>query len=238
MDTRHKFQNDCAKDVLSAMMVKHGKLGKGNNNIFSAVVLDYAVTEQFTGGQSDSGLTQQIPSFFYTSIGGGVHRCADYKTLQDTEINLEDFEHNHNPKIDGEHYGAIFWKENGNKHLKKPLFIADIFAYGGKHNRFIEIWMVDGEHLITDDMIEEIISWHYNGFSEIALNCISSDFILAQDKNMDASKFMKLCLDNCVKKIPEYKPEVKTAASYTRETVIPGGMDIRGFFKSKTSRMK
>ena len=246
VEVRNKFQNDCAKDILSSMLVRYGKLGNVPNDTLSAVVLDYPVIEQFTGGTSEVGLTMQIPSYFYKPTGSGSYKCASYLTLKDTEINLEDFHHYYNPTIERDHHGASFWKECGNKYLAMPLFTADIYAYGGKHDRYIEIWMVDGEYLVNEDMLHELISWHYSypwgkneDFSEISLNCISSEFVLSQDKNMDPSTFMQLCRDNCVKKVPQYRAQVKTARTYTSGTVdIPGGMDIREFFKSAKPRMK
>jgi len=221
MAARNTFQNNCAKDVLSAMLARHGKTGKKHD--IRAVVLDYPVIEQWTGGCSYIGMCLQIPSYFYKPTGRGAYTCASYETLKSADINLDDFYH------DSDDQGPAWWKDFGNKYLKKLLFTADIFAYGGKHTSCFELWMIDGEHLITEDMTNELISWHYSShpynkvntdYSYIDVNCISSEFILSQDKNMDPSAFMQLCRDNCVKKVPEYKPQV-----------VSGVMDIRGFFK-------
>ena len=205
------------------MLARTRKTGKGHD--ITAVVLDYPVIEEWTGGTSDCGFSLQIPLPFYKPTGRGAYICASYETLKSTYINLKDYSN------DSDNQGPAWWYDCGSKYLKKPLFTADIFAYGGKHNRCNEIWMIDGEHIVNEDMTDEFISWHFTDCSDIDVNCISSEFILSQDKNMDPSTFMQLCRDNCVKKVPEYKPQVVKKVPEYKPQVIHGLMDIRGFFK-------
>ena len=208
------------------MLSRHGKTGKGHN--IRAVVLDYPVIEQWTGGFSNSGMRLQIPSYFYKPTDGGAYTCASYETLQSTDTNLEYLWH------DSDDQGPAWWHHDGHKYLKKPLFTADIFAYGGKHTRCFELWMIDGEHITTDDITRQLISWHYvsgdKDYRDIDVNCISSEFILSQHKNMDPSTFIQLCRDNCVKKIPAYKSQIILGPTYGPPVFTKHGIDLRYLF--------
>ena len=194
---RNTLQHHYGKRVLSSMLVRDGKAHVGNSTFkVTAAVLDYSVIKGWNG--TGGILDMQIPSFFFSPTEDGVFTCSSYERLQVADVDLI---RHYNPLIDGESQGAFYWESEGHKNLEKPLFTADIFAYGGKHERCIEVWMIDGEQIIDENMANELLKWHGYSYNEVGLKCISSKFILSQDQNIEPSKFMQLCRANAVNKI-------------------------------------
>jgi hypothetical protein len=156
------------------------------------------------GWTGQSGIMDmQLPAVFYTPVRFGVYKCASFKELKDTNTECEVISN-----LDGESLGPSYWLSEGHINLKDPLFTADVYAYGGKHERCTEIWMIDGSEIVTDEIIDKLLRdgrCSLHNPEEIDVYCISSEFILSQDKDLNPSEFIRLCRNEAENKVLAFR---------------------------------
>lgn len=200
---RNTLQHLCAKEQLSRNLVAHGS---GSSRWFGgskirAVVQDYPMIRGWTG---QSGvMNMQLPAVFHTPVRFGAYKCASFEELKDANIECKVI-----GSLDGESLGPGWWLSEGHINLKDPLFTADVYAYGGKHERCTEIWMIDGSEIVTDKIMDKLLRdgrCSLHNLEEIDVYCISSEFILSQDKDLNPSEFMERCRKEAENKIVAYR---------------------------------